>query len=146
MTIAIVVVLTDLPRGFDALREEASREGYTHMDRLAADWRAGTNRFDAAGEVLLSAYMADTLAGIGGMNIDPADPTALRLRRFYVRMSSRRHGIARRLAETLMAKARQLTDHVVLNAESELATRFWEAMGFVPDHCDGHSHVRRWSD
>lgn len=145
MTIAILPVLTDLPAGFGTLRDEARDEGHTHMDRLVTDWVTGANRFNAAGEALLCAFVAESLAGIGGMTIDPADPAALRMRRFYVRPVFRRHGVRRRLAGALMTTARHVTDRVVLTAETELAARFWEALEFVPDRRDGHTHVLRWS-
>ena len=139
---AIIPVRTDLPAGFDTLRDEARDEGHAHMERLAADWVTGVNRFDAAGEALLSAFVAGTLAGIGGITIDPAGTTALRMRRFYVRPAFRRHGVGRRMAEALIAQASHASEHLVLNAETELAARFWEALGFVPDRRDGHTHVR----
>jgi GNAT superfamily N-acetyltransferase len=141
VTIVVLPVLTVLPVGFETLRDEAHDEGHTHMARLAADWATGANRFGAADEALLAAFVADTLVGVGGMTIDPADKAALRMRRFYVRPAFRRHGIGRHLADALMTKARQATNRVVLNAETELAARFWEALGFVPDRRDGHTHV-----
>jgi len=144
MTIALMPVLTELPAGFDALRQEARDDRHTHMDRLAADWAAGTNRFDAAGEALLAAFVADELAGVGGMTIDTSDKTALRMRRFYVRPKFRQLGVARCMAEALMAQARLLTHCLVLNATTDLAIRFWEALGFTPERRDGHTHVLRW--
>src|SRR5436190_24023588 len=80
-------------------------EGYRHLDRLGADWAAGTTRFDREGEALLAAYSDGTLAGIGGLTIDPADPDALRLRRFYVARAARRSGIGRALAQVLLKRA-----------------------------------------
>jgi len=144
MTIEIAPVLTDLPRGFDLLRSEASREGHTHMERLAADWATGANRFNVAGEALLAAFLAKELAGVGGITIDPANPAALRMRRFYVRPAFRRLGIGRCLADALLAKAAHVTNLVVLNAVAEQAVRFWEASGWIPDRHDGHTHLRRW--
>jgi hypothetical protein len=38
-----------LPVGFDALRAEALAEGFRQVERLAADWEAGTTRFDRDG-------------------------------------------------------------------------------------------------
>jgi len=136
-------VLTSLPAGFDAIRAEAREDGHNHMERLAIDWASGANRFDAVGEALLAAFVGGELAGVGGLTIDPAGSTALRMRRFYVRPRFRRHGVGRCLAEALMAKARDVTNVLVLNAATELATRFWEAQGFVAEHRDGHTHVLR---
>ncbi len=139
--VTILPVLTDLPAGFDDLRSAARAEGHTNMERLAVDWTSGANRFNATGEALLAAFVGGSLAGIGGITIDPADPAALRMRRFYVLPACRRHGVGRRLAEVLMAKACRVSHRVVLNAETELAARFWEALGFIPESRDGHTHV-----
>ena len=143
ITVVLVPVLTDLPAGFDALRSDARREGHTNMERLAIDWERGTNRFAAKGEALLAAFVAGELAGVGGMTIDPVCPEALRLRRFHVRPRFRRLGVGRCLALALMEQARPLTNRLVLNAETELATRFWEALGFVADRRDSHTHAWR---
>jgi GNAT superfamily N-acetyltransferase len=143
MTVVLLPVLTELPTGFDSLRSDARSDGHTNMERLAADWASGANRFAAEGEALLAAFVAGELAGVGGMTIDPTCPEALRLRRFYVRPRFRRHGVGRGLALALMDQARPLTNHLVLNAETELATRFWEALGFVADPRDGHTHIWR---
>lgn len=143
MTISIVAARAELPCGFEALRDEARSEGHTHMDRLAADWCSGVNRFDGDGEALLAAFVSGELVGVGGLTRNPADTTALRMRRFYVRIAYRRHGIARCLAEALMERACRGTDRLVLNAETELAAAFWEAMGFVREHGNDHTHVRR---
>ena len=101
MTLAITPVTADLPAGFALLCTEARNEGHRHMERLATDWTKGATRFDAPGEALLAAFVTGTLAGIGGMTIDPADPDALRMRRFYVRPEFRRHGVGRRLTKRL---------------------------------------------
>ena len=143
MTAVLLRVLTELPAGFDALRSDARREGHTNMERLAADWASGANRFGAKGEALLAAFVTGELAGVGGMTVDPTCSEALRLRRFYVRPAFRRLGVGRCLALALMEKARPLTNRLVLNAETELATRFWEALGFVADRRDGHTHSWR---
>lgn len=141
MTVVLLPVLTELPTGFDALRSDARSEGHTNMERLAADWASGSNRFEAKGEALLAAFVTGDLAGVGGMTVDPTCSRALRLRRFYVRPVFRRLGVGRCLALALVDRARLLTDRLVLNAETDLATRFWEALGFVAERCDGHTHV-----
>jgi GNAT superfamily N-acetyltransferase len=125
------------------LRSDAHHEGHTNMERLATDWTSAAQRFEAKGEALLAAFVGGELAGVGGMTVDPTCPDAMRLRRFYVRPAYRRLGIGRTLALTLIDRARQTTNRLVLNAETELAVRFWEALGFVADCRDGHSHVLR---
>jgi GNAT superfamily N-acetyltransferase len=46
-----------------------------------------------------------TLAGIGGLTIEPVVPGAFRMRRFYVRRPFRRQGIGRKLALALIGPA-----------------------------------------
>ena len=138
MTVTLIPVVSSLPTGFDVLRAEACGEGYRNIDRLARDWADGTTRFDAPGEALLAALVADELAGMGGMTVDPNDRGAQRLRRFYVRAAHRRQGVGRRIAEALIAGAGH---HLVVNAGTEQAARFWAALGFVPDRRGGHTHL-----
>src|SRR5215472_3520955 len=132
-------VFTELPAGFDLLRAEARAEGYRHVDRLADEWRAGTMRFDREGEALITAHLDGDLAGLGGLTIDPFQPDALRMRRFYVRASFRRSGIGRAIAEKLLALARTFGRPVTVNAGVG-SVPFWEALGFILDLRDGHTH------
>src|SRR6266404_9127756 len=92
-----------LPVGFEELRAEALAEGFRQVERLAADWEAGTTRFDRDGEALLAARLNGVLAGIGGLTIEPVVPGALRMRRFYVRPAFRHIGVGRQLATALLA-------------------------------------------
>jgi GNAT superfamily N-acetyltransferase len=139
----MVPVVERLPAGFDVLRQNARAEGHRNMDRLADDWASGAQRFDAAGEALLAALVAGELAGVGGITADPMMLGALRMRRFYVRAVFRRHGVGRRLAETLIARLRPDV-HLAVNAGTQQAARFWEALGFMPDQRDGHTHMLPW--
>ena len=132
-------VTDSLPAGFDTLRAEAAAAGYRHLERLAADWAAETTRFDRADEILLAAYRNGVLVGIGGLSVDPIDPGALRLRRFYVAKSVRRSGIGRALADTLLRRALKAGRPVTVNAVDGSAA-FWESLDFRPDNRDGHSH------
>jgi hypothetical protein len=80
MRIETEVIIEDLPGGFDVLRAG----GFHQIDRLRTDWDAGTIRFDRDGEALLAVRVNGTLAGIGGVTVDPVVPSALRMRRFSV--------------------------------------------------------------
>ena len=131
-----------LPAGFNELRAEAHAEGYRHLERLAVDWAAGALRFDGEAEALLAARSGAVLAGIGGLTRDPGDPVALRLRRFYVAKSCRRHGVGRALAVRLLARAAASGGPVTVNAAAG-SEMFWQALGFHPDPRDGHTHVLR---
>ncbi len=141
---AVMVPVVDrLPPGLDVLRQDARADGHRNMDRLADDWASGVQRFDAPGEALLAAFIADELAGVGGVTADPVLPGALRMRRFYVRAEFRRHGVGWRLAETLIANVPACV-HLAVSAGTEQAARFWEALGFMPDQRDGHTHTLPW--
>jgi len=135
-------VTDDLPLGFDAMRAEAHAEGYGMLDTLAADWAAGKIRFDREGEALFAAYSDGLLAGIGGLTLETVVPGALRMRRFYVRTQYRRSGVGKRLAAKLLELAMRTGQVVTVNA-GRGSTPFWEALGFVPDLRDGHTHVLR---
>jgi GNAT superfamily N-acetyltransferase len=130
----------ELPTGYDALRAEAHAEGYRFLDRLADDWASGAIRFDRPGEALLAARCDDVLAGIGGLTVDPIVPGALRVRRFYVSAPFRWRGVGRRLASALLERALRKTPMVTVNAATG-SILFWEALGFVTDPRDGHTHV-----
>lgn len=133
-------VIEKLPAGFDDMRAEAYTEGYQFMERLAADWETGTTRFGREGEALLCALADGILAGIGGLTLDPVLPGAMRMRRFYVRNPFRKHGVGRRLVEVLLEYPRGAGRVVVVNAAQGSAA-FWEALGFMPDPRNGHSHI-----
>jgi GNAT superfamily N-acetyltransferase len=133
-------VVDELPTGLGRLRAEARSEGHRHLERLADEWNTRAMRFDRDGEALLAARLDGSLAGIGGLTIDPAIPDALRMRRFYVAKSLRRHGIGRALAEKLLAGARALRRPVTVNAGAG-SEPFWEALGFVAEPRYGHTHV-----
>jgi GNAT superfamily N-acetyltransferase len=135
-------VVEKLPAEFDILRAEARAEDHHFLDRLANDWGSGAMRFTEPGEAFFAAYSGDTLAGVGGLTIDPVVPGALRMRRFYVRRSFRRSGIARSIAATLLNKAFKTTSVVNLNAALD-SIPFWESLGFMPEQDAGHTHVLR---
>lgn len=133
-------VVDELPADFDTVRAEARAEGYRFLDRLASDWALGAMRFDRSGEALLAAYSEGVLTAIGGITIDPIVPYALRMRRFYVRSAFRRAGIGREIAQALLERAFRSVRVVTLNAAVD-SVPFWEALGFVPQVLDGHTHV-----
>jgi GNAT superfamily N-acetyltransferase len=139
-------VLDRLPAGFAALRQAAHAEGHGFLEKLAIDWASGAMRFDRMGEILLAASVLRSesaghveLAGIGGLTIDPVVTNAMRMRRFYVNPRFRRGGIGATLARTLRDRALATGRAIVLNASRE-SVPFWEALGFVPDPRDGHTH------
>lgn len=143
MAVRIEAVAGVLPIRFYALREEAQREGHRFLDRLASEWEGGAARFDRPGEALLTAQLTGVLAGVGGLTLDPTVPDALRMRRFYVHPAFRRQGIGQKLAMALLERPGTAGRSVTVNAGTALASVFWEALGFVADPCNGHTHVRK---
>jgi GNAT superfamily N-acetyltransferase len=139
--IHLTPIFDDLPPGVDLLRAEAACEGCRFLERFVTEWMSRKERFAREGEALLAAYVGSELAGIGGMTIEPAVRDALRMRRFYVRASFRRLGIGRKLALSLLERSRPLRCQVTVNAGTSDASAFWEALGFMPDSCNGHTHI-----
>jgi GNAT superfamily N-acetyltransferase len=133
-------VIGALPAGFGALRGEARANGHSMLDTLAAEWASGATRFDRPGEMLVAAFIDSTLAGIGGVTLESAIPEALRMRRFYVALAYRRHGVGRALAVAVLDEARRQGRAVTCNAAAG-SERFWEALGFAPDRRDGRTHL-----
>jgi GNAT superfamily N-acetyltransferase len=133
-------IVSELPPGFDVRRREAAAEGFIHIDRLWDEWQSGSNRFTQPGERLFGIWKGDQLAGIGGVNLDYVLANGLRIRRFYIRPAFRRMGAGRQLAQALLAAIAPLGKPVVLHAPYPASARFWEAMGFVADARDEHTH------
>ena len=143
MQLQLQSVIWDFPKGFDALRAEARDEGYRHIERLFNEWQSSETKFDKDDELLLAAFADGELAAIGGLTQDSTLKRTLRMRRFYVRQKFRRNGIGRKLVEALLVDPRERGLPIVVNAGPKDAPVFWEALGFVPDARDGHSHVLR---
>lgn len=139
----IFPVIDRLPDGFAVLADEATAEGFRHMQRLADEWQSGALRFSAPGERLLAAAIGGDLAAIGGISRDPVVGDALRMRRFYVRAHFRRRGIARDLARVLIDQVADAARPITVAAGTKEAPAFWESLGFAPDARDGHTHVLR---
>jgi ribosomal protein S18 acetylase RimI-like enzyme len=140
--VTISDVTDELPAGFELLRHAAEGEAYDMMATLAREWADGSNRFDRAGEALVAAFDGELLVGMGGIRQDPYVPGALRMTRFYVRPSYRRHRIGWQIAAALLERPETQGRTITLNAPHSEAARFWEALGFMRDARDGHTHVR----
>lgn len=134
-------IVGELPFGLERLKREAAHEGYRFLERLATEWRSKNSRFERDGEALYGVYEGDDLVAIGGMTVDPVLSGAWRMRHFYVHPDCRGCGIGRRLATVLLDKLSAGKQVVAVNAGTAEASRFWEALGFVPDKRDEHTHV-----
>ena len=144
-TLRLELVKETLPPGFEALRNEATVEGYRMLDRLATEWEAREIRFAQQGEALFAAYSDDRLVGIGGITLDLTLPGSLRMRRFYVAKEFRRRGVARQLALSLLGRKEIAGRSIVVNA-GDGSEPFWEALGFTSDRQRGHTHMMRTSN
>jgi GNAT superfamily N-acetyltransferase len=140
----LVRLFDELPDGFDDLVAEASGEGVRNMALLADGWAAGA-RFQDDGEAILAAFLVGELAGIGALSLEPASPEpARRLRRFYIRPSMRRRGVATALASALIHEGFDRVALLTVNARaSDAAGPFWEAQGFMADTSGPWTHVMR---
>lgn len=106
------------------------------MSRLAAEIEASPDIFVA----LLAAFEDGGLVGIGGMTAEPDDGSARRMRRLFVTQAARRRGVARTLANALLAEALCEACRVTVHAGNPGAAQFWEAMGFAPVEDQPWSH------
>ncbi|NQE60503.1 GNAT family N-acetyltransferase [Caulobacter sp. RHG1] len=130
----LVRLFDELPDGFDDLVAEASGEGVA----LPTD----SARFQDDGEALLVAFLAGSLAGVGGMTVEPAaSEPARRLGPLYVRPTMRRRGVATALASALIHEG---FDSVgLLTVEAAVAAPFWQVQGFISDTSGPWTHVMR---
>jgi GNAT superfamily N-acetyltransferase len=125
--------LTALPEGLDDLAADATADGHRMLDVLREDWATGALRFDGPGEALLGAYAAGALLGVAGLSRDPyvREGPAGRVRRLYVRRSSRRHGVGRALLAAAVEAGREGGwPRLRVRAPAE-AFAFYEACGFL---------------
>lgn len=120
---------------FAALSDDAHRAGHRFLDRMAAEWHAGTNRFDRPGELVVGAWDGGVLAGVVGRNIDPhsQDPTVGRLRHLYVRSDHRGRGIGAALARHALADAAEhfRLIRVRMGPDNAAAAAMYNALGFA---------------
>jgi GNAT superfamily N-acetyltransferase len=138
--------LTALPPDLDRLRCTAAEEGYRFLERMAAAWRDGSNRFDREGESLLGGYREGRLVTLCGLNRDPyedPDPRAGRLRHLYVLPVARRSGIGSALVLRHIRDARHHFGFVQLRADTPAAADFYVALGFSP--CPSATATHRYA-
>lgn len=120
--------------------QEAEREGFRFLRRLQNEWCSGANRFQGAGEALLSATVDGRVAAVGGLNVDPyagCSETG-RLRHIYVAIPSRRLGVGTGLVSHLVKHASATFRTVRLRTDTVEGAAFYERLGFQPS-CDDHA-------
>jgi N-acetylglutamate synthase-like GNAT family acetyltransferase len=111
---------------------EAEAEGHRFMRRLEDEWNSGANRFQEAGEFLMSADRDGSLIAIGGLNRDPYSSIADvgRLRHVYVSAAWRRLGVGAMLVEYMIGRAAAVFSTLRLRTTSDEAAAFYERLGF----------------
>lgn len=139
MTIRPVVYRTDL---FAPMLDEALAGDGPFLGRLRDEWESGVLRFEREGEVLLGAFDGESLAGVGGLSLDPCAPAPglARLRHLYVLRSHRGSGLGRRLVARLLEQARPRFATVRLRTRNPAAASLYESMGFVACPREGETH------
>lgn len=141
MNLQIQVVTKGLPEDFSDLLRAAENEGHGLLARLVREWSEGELRFDRPGERLLIARLDGTIVAVGGITVDPVDPYALRMRRFYVIPAARRRGVARNLITALLSTV-PANQSVGVHVGIPTAFPFWESVGFA--RVPGEKITHRW--
>jgi GNAT superfamily N-acetyltransferase len=119
-------------RSLDGLIAESRAQGFRFLRRLADEWRAGTNRFDAPGEALFVATCDGRVVGVCGLNADPyaADARTGRVRHLYVAAHYRRAGVGRALIARVVAAANRSFTRLTLRTDTLAGDAFYRALGF----------------
>ena len=139
MTIRPVAYSTAL---FAPMLAEALAGDGPFLQRLRDEWESGALRFERDGEVLLGAFDGDSLAGVGGLSLDPYAPAPglARLRHLYVLESHRGSGLGRLLVTRLLQQARPHFATVRLRTRNPAAATLYESFGFVAGAREGETH------
>jgi GNAT superfamily N-acetyltransferase len=110
------------------LLAESESEGFRFVRRAQDEWLSGANRFANEGEAIFGVFEGERLVAIGGINRESG--RCGRLRRFYVRRDGRRKGIGGQLVQHVLAFARRHYSRVELRCDTDVADRFYRAVGF----------------
>ena len=124
------------------LATQAASEGHLFVGRLAADWASGRNRFEGAGEFLLLVWHASRLVGTCGLNQDPYQPDSGigRLRRLYVALEWRGHGLGSSLTTSALSSASPTFRTVRRRTHAPPAAAFYRRRGFREVGGDDATH------
>ena len=133
-----------LPDRVASLAAHSDQEGIRIVSVVHERWEDESERYRGRGETILAAVGDDEVVGIGALSQCPHVGGALRMRRFYVAPPWRRHGVARSIAQELIATGHASSDLLTCNAlASGAAAPFWESVGFVRVDTEGITHVHR---
>ena len=120
------------PHQLVALEVDAKADGRIMVSRFIEEWLDGRNRFSRSGEQAYVAKRGGRICGVCGLNRDPfAGSDAIgRVRRLYVAVRDRRHGVGSAVIDQLMADACGVYTWIHLRTYDAQAAAFYEAMGF----------------
>ena len=127
-----------------SLLAASEREGFRFVRRLAVDFDARTNRFDAEGEALFALFDEETCVGVGGVNRDPKGAQVVgRIRRVYVLPEYRGTGAGRMLMASIESWCAGLFARLELYTDTSAAAGFYESQGYNAVRAAHTSHVKK---
>lgn len=140
------ITSADLP-ALARLAEEASREGWSFVERAVREYEDGTNTFSKPGERFWGIFVGKECIAIGGLNRDPyaEDETVGRVRHLFVSEKFRRQGLARRLMGLIVSQAKLNFTVLRLKTDNPVAATFYASLGFERQKGHKVTHVRRLS-
>ncbi|WP_096154021.1 GNAT family N-acetyltransferase [Bacillus sp. FJAT-45066] len=121
----------------DSLVKQSKEDGFRFVERLANDYKNGSNTFNHSREGLFGVFKEEgVLVAIGGLNKDPFsnEQSIGRLRRFYVSKEYRRNGIGSLLVKKIIDEAKRYYKILVLHTDTEQADKFYTSLGFSKDN------------
>ncbi|MEC2073758.1 GNAT family N-acetyltransferase [Alkalihalophilus marmarensis] len=121
----------------DSLVKQSKEDGFRFVERLANDYKNGSNTFNHSGEGLFGVFNEEgVIVAIGGLNKDPFsnELSIGRLRRFYVSKEYRRNGIGSRLVKKIIDEAKIYYKILVLHTDTEQADKFYTSLGFSKEN------------
>ena len=146
MTNQIVRAITDADMSaLRRLAEEASREGWSFVERAVREYESGANTFAQPGERFWGVFQEGECIAIGGLNRDPylEDETVGRVRHLYVSERFRRQGLAKKLMEIIINEARLRFTVLRLGTKNPVAAAFYESLGFKRQEGPKVTHMLR---
>ncbi len=131
-----------LPTGFEGLLADASKEGFSFLDKMKTAWESGSNKFNKQGELFLAAFVDGELAGVGGRSIDPHIENGLvgRVRHLYVSPSFRKQGVGKALVSEILKEAEEFFMTMRLSTENSGTSDFCKKVGFTEATKEHQTH------
>jgi len=132
------------PYDWTQILHESQSEGHNMVNRLVTDFRSGANRFNAAGEALLTCLSGNGVTAVAGLSCEPDESLARagRIRRLYVLPEFRGNGLGRSLVEEITALAAPHFHVLTVNVGKLDAYAFYEHLGFSSVEHPSITHMK----